>query len=114
MKNQKMKKQTKNNNAAKTAFPPAAMLGLGIIDVNLDTPESRWAVELWWKGAPSDEKLLAYQVALMLEDVEFNVRLEIRREGTTIKKRFIEALDRPEAGCQLALVVPKVGGAGLN
>jgi len=71
-------------------------------------------LELWWASRSPSEKMLTLQINMMMEDVEGDKRIEIRREMKRIKVRFIHILKQPEKGCLSAIMLPERASGGWN
>jgi hypothetical protein len=70
--------------------------------------------EQWWASLKPVERMLARQIALMIDEVTEDKRIEIRRETATFRARFIHILKQPEKGCLSAIMLPEPSGRGWN
>jgi len=53
------------------------------------------------------ERQLARVVAGMMKEISATKRIEIRKEGSEIRARFIYVLKQPERGCLRAVMLPE-------
>lgn len=74
----------------------------------------RETAEQWWARIPSGQKVLAQAIAGMIEELDGRKRIEIRWEGNSVRARFIHILEKPEAGCVRAIVLPERASGGWN
>jgi len=72
------------------------------------------AAEEWWAKCLPGQKLLARQLALMIEEVTESKRLEIWGEGSTVQVRFFRLLKEAEKGCGSAIMLPEAEGVMWN
>ena len=70
--------------------------------------------EQWWARLKPVERLLAQQIAGMMEEVTDSKRIEIRRETECIRARFIYLLKQPEKGCLSAIMLPEAPARRWN
>lgn len=70
--------------------------------------------EQWWAGIAPGRKVLALQIATMMDEMTERKRIEIRVEAREIRARFIHILQQPEKGCVNALVLPERASGGWN
>lgn len=63
--------------------------------------------EQWWARISPSQRMLARQIALMMDEVTESKRIEIRKEAERIRARFIHLLRRPEKGCVSAIILPE-------
>ena len=74
----------------------------------------REGTDRWWARLSPGRRMLAQQIAVMIEEVTDTKRIEIRRERQGIIVRFIHLLKNPEKGCVTAIVVPEQPASLLN
>jgi hypothetical protein len=77
------------------------------------TAVAKVVAEDWWERRSSGQRVLAMRIAMLMEQLAGNKRLEIRREGPGVRARFIHILKAPEAGCLSAIMLPELP-AGPN
>ena len=70
--------------------------------------------EKWWATLPPVERKLVQVIAGMMAGVTESKRVEIRRQGETIRARFIYLLSRPEPGCVSAIMLPEMPSGSCN
>ena len=70
--------------------------------------------EQWWGRISPIEKIVAQQIALMMEEINESKRIEIRKELKSIKARFIHILKQPEKGCLSAIMLPEPPTSAWN
>jgi hypothetical protein len=63
--------------------------------------------EQWWAKLSPVQKVLVHQVGRMMEDINENKRIEIRKELEKIRARFIHILKQPEDECVSAIMLPE-------
>ncbi len=61
----------------------------------------------WWAKTMPERKNVMLQIAVMMEGLEENKRIEIRIEAKAIRARFIHILKQPEKGCLSAIMLPE-------
>ena len=78
------------------------------------TPAECWktvpgseGADRWWAGLKPGERQLARLLAGMMDELVGTKRIEIRKEGSEIRARFIYILKQPEKGCLSAVMLPE-------
>ncbi len=66
----------------------------------------------WWSRNRPEQKVRLMKLALMLRELEEKKRIEIRLEAGEVRARFVHILNRPEAGCLSAIMLPELPPGG--
>ncbi len=74
----------------------------------------RESPEQWWAKLSPGRRMLARQIAAMIDEVTESKRIEIRKELDKIRTRFIHILKQPEKGCLSAIMVPEISSVSWN